>query len=91
MRARVGVLEHIPDVVACVDNIASRLMPGGVCVTTTLERDWTNELKQFYVRDAGDAARSEQLWSDEIQALVADRFEVVRRPDRLATLLVRRG
>jgi 2-polyprenyl-3-methyl-5-hydroxy-6-metoxy-1,4-benzoquinol methylase len=86
-----GVLEHIADVVACVDNITSGLVPGGAFVTTTLERDWTDELKEFYVRDAGDAAQAEQLWSDEIRSLVADRFEVVRRPGTLATLLVRRG
>jgi 2-polyprenyl-3-methyl-5-hydroxy-6-metoxy-1,4-benzoquinol methylase len=86
-----GVLEHIADVLACVDNITSGLVPGGVFVTTTLERDWTDELKEFYVRDAGDAAQAEQLWSDEIRALVAERFDVVRRPGTLATLLVRRG
>jgi 2-polyprenyl-3-methyl-5-hydroxy-6-metoxy-1,4-benzoquinol methylase len=86
-----GVLEHIADVAACVENITSGLVPGGVFVTTTLERDWTDELKEFYVRDAGDAAQAEQLWSDEIQALVAERFEVVRRPVTVATLLVRRG
>jgi 2-polyprenyl-3-methyl-5-hydroxy-6-metoxy-1,4-benzoquinol methylase len=86
-----GVLEHIADVVACVDNITSGLVPGGVFVTTTLKRDWTDELKEFYVRDAGDAAQAEQLWSEEVEALLAERFEVVRRPRTLATLLVRRG
>jgi 2-polyprenyl-3-methyl-5-hydroxy-6-metoxy-1,4-benzoquinol methylase len=86
-----GVLEHIADVVACVRNITSGLVPGGVFVTTTLEREWTDELKEFYIRDAGDAAQAEQLWSDEIRSLVAERFEVVRRPGTLATLLVRRG
>jgi 2-polyprenyl-3-methyl-5-hydroxy-6-metoxy-1,4-benzoquinol methylase len=85
-----GVLEHIANVVECVDNITSGLVPGGVFVTTTLERDWTDELKEFYIRDAGDAAQAEQLWSDEIRSLVAERFEVVRRPGTLATLLVRR-
>ena len=82
-----GVLEHITDVVACVDNITTRLMPGGVFVTT-LERGWSDELKEFYARDA---AQAEQLWSDEIEALVAERFEVVRRPGTVATLLGRRG
>ena len=86
-----GVLEHIPDVVACVDNITSGLVPGGVFITTTLERDWTEELKEFYIRDAGDAAQAAQLWGDEIEALVAERFEIVRRPGTLATLLVRRS
>ena len=86
-----GVLEHIADAVACVDNITSGLVPGGVFVTTTLEREWTDELKEFYIRDAGDAAQAEQLWSDEIRSLVTERFEVVRRPGTLATLLVRRG
>jgi 2-polyprenyl-3-methyl-5-hydroxy-6-metoxy-1,4-benzoquinol methylase len=86
-----GVLEHIADVVACVDNITSGLVPGGVFVTTTLERDWTDELKEFYIRDAGDAAQAEQLWSDEVRSLVAERFDVVNRPGTLATLLVRKG
>ncbi|HEX2126668.1 MAG TPA: class I SAM-dependent methyltransferase [Thermoleophilaceae bacterium] len=86
-----GVLEHIPDLVACVDNITSGLVPGGVFVTTTLQREWTDELKEFYIRDAGDAAQAEQLWSDEIMALIAERFDVVRRPGTLAALLVRRG
>lgn len=40
-------------------------VPGDVFVTTTLERDWTDELKEFYIRDAGDAAQAEQLWGDE--------------------------
>jgi hypothetical protein len=56
-----------------------------------LERDWTDELKEFYIRDAGDEAQAAQLWSDEIEALVNERFEIVRRPNPLATLLVRRG
>ena len=60
-------------------------------VTTTLERDWTDELKEFYIRDAGDEAQAAQLWGDEIEALVAERFEIVRRPGTLATLLVRKG
>ena len=85
-----GVLEHIPDLVACVDNITSGLVPGGVFVTTTLQREWTDELKEFYIRDAGDAAQAEQLWSDEIRTLVSERFEIVRRPGTMATLLVRR-
>jgi 2-polyprenyl-3-methyl-5-hydroxy-6-metoxy-1,4-benzoquinol methylase len=85
-----GVLEHIADVVACVDNITSGLVPGGVFVTTTLERDWTDELKEFYIRDAGDAAQAEQLWGDEIRGLVDERFDVVRRPETLAALLVRK-
>lgn len=85
-----GVLEHIPDLVACVDNITSGLVPGGVFVTTTLQREWTDELKEFYIRDAGDAAQAEQLWSDEIMTLIAERFDVVRRPGTLAALLVRR-
>ncbi len=86
-----GVLEHIPDLVACVDNITSGLVAGGVFVTTTLQRDWTDELKEFYIRDAGDAAQAEQLWSDEIMTLIAERFDVVRRPGTLAALLVRRS
>jgi 2-polyprenyl-3-methyl-5-hydroxy-6-metoxy-1,4-benzoquinol methylase len=86
-----GVLEHIPDLVACVDNITSGLVPGGLFVTTTLERDWTDELKEFYIRDAGDAAQAAQLWGEEIEALVRKRFDIVRRPNTLATLLVRKG
>jgi hypothetical protein len=84
-----GVLEHITDVGACIDN-ARGLVPCGVFVAT-LERDWSDELKEFYARDAGDAAQAEQLWSDDIEALVAKRFEVVRRPGTVATLLGRRG
>jgi 2-polyprenyl-3-methyl-5-hydroxy-6-metoxy-1,4-benzoquinol methylase len=86
-----GVLEHITDVVTCVDNITSGLVPGGLFVTTTLERDWTDDLKEFYVRDAGDPAQAAQLWGEEIEALVAERFEIVRRPGTLATVLVRKG
>jgi hypothetical protein len=85
------VLEPIADVVACVDNITSGLVPGDVFVTTTLERDWTDELKEFYIRDAGDTAQAEQLWGDEIRELVDERFDVVRRPETLAAVLVRRG
>jgi 2-polyprenyl-3-methyl-5-hydroxy-6-metoxy-1,4-benzoquinol methylase len=85
-----GVLEHIPDVVACVDTITSGLVPGGVFVTTTLEREWTDELKEFYIRDAGDEAQAAQLWGDEIEALVSERFDIVRRPGTLATLLLRK-
>ena len=54
-------------------------------------RDWTDELKEFYIRDAGDEVQAAQLWSDEMEALVNERFEIVRRPNTLATLLVRRG
>jgi hypothetical protein len=66
-------------------------VPGDVFVTTTLERDWTDELKEFYIRDAGDTAQAEQLWGDEIRELVDERFDVVRRPETLAAVLVRRG
>ena len=56
-----------------------------------MERDWTDELKEFYIRDAGDEAQAAQLWSDEIEALVNERLEIVGRPNTLATLLLRRG
>ena len=85
------MLEHIPDLVACVDNITRGRVPGGGFVTTTLQREWTDELKAFYIRDAGDAAQAGQLWGGEIMTLIAERFDVVRRPGTLAALLVRRG
>jgi SAM-dependent methyltransferase len=85
-----GVLEHIPDIAECVAAITRGLVPGGVFVTTTLAREWTPELRAFYERDAADAERARELWGPEIEALVAERFDVMRCAESDARVLVLR-
>ena len=56
----------------------------------TLAKDWTPELKEHYIHDAGDEEISDQLFSKETEDFVNDTFEVVDVPNSLAKLLVKR-
>jgi len=85
-----SVFEHIYDLVECTDAITRGLVPGGVFVTTTLAKDWTPELKEHYIHDAGDEAISDQLFGQEIADYVAEHFEVVSNPRSIAKLLIKK-
>jgi hypothetical protein len=63
---------------------------GGVLVTTTFAKDWTPELREHYVRDAGEDEIAEQLFSPTVDAWIRERFEVVDEPQSLAKLLIKR-
>ena len=62
-----SVFEHVYDLVECTDKITSGLVPGGIFVTTTLAKDWTPELREHYIHDAGDEVISDQLFGQEIE------------------------
>jgi SAM-dependent methyltransferase len=85
-----SALEHVPSPWRCVETITSGLVRGGVLVTTTLAADWTPELQAHYRRDADSGTICDELFSDELRAWVAERFEVVRPPRSLARILVKR-
>lgn len=85
-----SVFEHIYDLVQCTDTITRGLVPGGIFVTTTLAKDWTPELKEWYIHDSGDEEISDQLFSKEIEDYVAEHFEVVSNPRSIAKLLIKK-
>jgi 2-polyprenyl-3-methyl-5-hydroxy-6-metoxy-1,4-benzoquinol methylase len=86
-----SVFEHVYDLLECTQRITSGLVPGGIFVTTTLAKDWTPELREHYIRDAGDEEISEQLFSPEIEEFVSANFDVVSPPETIAKLLVKKG
>ena len=66
-------------------------MPGGIFVTTTLAKDWTPELREHYIHDAGDEEISDQLFSQEIEDYVAETFDVVSPEGTIAKFLIKKG
>ena len=86
-----SVFEHVYDLLECTDTITRGLVPGGIFVTTTLAKDWTPELREHYIHDAGDEEISDQLFSKEIEDYVAEHFDVVSPPDTIAKFLVKKG
>jgi hypothetical protein len=66
-------------------------VPGGIFVTTTLAKDWTSELREHYIHDAGDEEISDQLFGQEIEDYVSEHFEVVTPPgDTIAKFLIKK-
>ncbi len=85
-----SVFEHIYDQIPALERITGGLVSGGVYLTTTHAKDWTPELREHYIRDSGDEGISEQLFGDELDRWIHDRFEVVTRPRTIAKLLVKK-
>ena len=85
-----SVFEHIYDLIPAVQKITAGLVQGGIFLTTTLAKDWTPELKEHYIHDAGDEEISDQLFSKETEDFVNETFEVVDVPGSLAKLLIKR-
>jgi 2-polyprenyl-3-methyl-5-hydroxy-6-metoxy-1,4-benzoquinol methylase len=85
-----SVFEHIYDLIPAVQKITGGLVQGGMFLTTTLAKDWTPELKEHYIHDAGDEEISDQLFSKETEDFVNDTFQVVDVPSSLAKLLIKR-
>lgn len=85
-----SAFEHTPGLSVTLDTIAGGLVQGGMLVTTSLAREWTPELKEHYIRDAGDEEVSDELFSDELAAYVDEHFEVIECPDSLANILIKR-
>jgi 2-polyprenyl-3-methyl-5-hydroxy-6-metoxy-1,4-benzoquinol methylase len=86
-----SVFEHVYELKKCTETITRGLVPGGIFVTTTLAKDWTPELKEHYIHDAGDEEISDQLFSQEIEDYVNENFDVVSPPDTIAKLLIKKG
>ncbi len=86
-----SVFEHVYELKKCTETITRGLVPGGIFVTTTLAKDWTPELREHYIHDAGDEEISDQLFSQEIEDYVAENFDVVSPPDTIAKLLIKKG
>ncbi|HEX8205191.1 MAG TPA: hypothetical protein VF587_03930, partial [Solirubrobacteraceae bacterium] len=86
-----SVFEHVYELKKCTEAITRGLVPGGIFVTTTLAKDWTPELKEHYIHDAGDEEISDQLFSQEIEGYVNENFDVVSPPDTIAKLLIKKG
>lgn len=86
-----SVFEHVYELKKCTETITRGLVPGGIFVTTTLAKDWTPELREHYIHDAGDEEISDQLFSQEIEDYVHENFEVVSPPDTIAKLLIKKG
>jgi 2-polyprenyl-3-methyl-5-hydroxy-6-metoxy-1,4-benzoquinol methylase len=85
-----SVFEHIYEMVKAADEITRGLVPGGIFLTTTFAKDWTDELKEWYVHDSGDEEISSQFWAPETEQWVADNFDVVDVPGSIAKLLIKR-
>ena len=85
-----SVFEHVYELKKCTETITRGLVPGGIFVTTTLAKDWTPELREHYIHDAGDEEISDQLFSQEIEDYVNEHFEVVSPENTIAKFLIKK-
>ncbi len=81
--------EHFDDPIAAITWARNILEPGGAFITTTSIIEWTEEKKQEYIIDCGEATTA-KLMSKEFSSVSRDFFEIHDFPTSHADVLIKK-
>lgn len=85
-----STFEHVGGAQHALKRVLGGLVPGGMFVTTTFCREWTEEEIAHYRRDTQDDDLADQYLSGEIDAWLRESYDVLSPAGTIAKVLVKR-
>jgi SAM-dependent methyltransferase len=85
-----STFEHVGGAQRALERVLGGLVPGGVFVTTTFCKEWTEADIEHYKRDTQDDALAAEYMSGEIDAWLKASFDVLSPPGTIAKVLIKR-